>query len=103
MSRSRYRISTRGLMILTAVVGVDAAVVIQAARVGATVEFTLFIAAAMVTLNLFFASYLKAADRINAAPPEKQTEMILTLGCLVLVMMTLLVPVVIVILIRAQG
>jgi hypothetical protein len=103
MSRSRHRISTRGLMILTAVVGVDAAVVIQAARVGATVEFTLFIAAAMVTLNLFFASYLKAADRINSAPPEKQTEMILTLGCLVLVMMALLVPVVIVILIRAQG
>jgi heme/copper-type cytochrome/quinol oxidase subunit 3 len=103
MSRSRYRISTRGLMILTAVVGVDAAVVIQAARVGSTIEFTLFIAAAMVTLNLFFASYLKAADRINAAPPEKQTEMILTLGCLVLVMMALLVPVVIVILLRASG
>jgi hypothetical protein len=90
-------------MIVTAVVGVDAAVVVQAARVGSTVEFTLFIAAVMGTLNLFFASYMKAADRINAAPPEKQTEMILSLGCLILVMMALLVPVVIVLLLRAQG
>ena len=103
MRRTRNRLTTRALMIITAVVGVDMAVVIQAARVGATVEFTLFIAASMVTLNLFFASYLKAADRINAAPPEKQTEMILSLGCLLMVMMALLVPVVIVILLRAQG
>jgi hypothetical protein len=77
--------------------------VIQADRIGPGIEFTLFIAAAMVTLHLFFASYLKAADRINAAPPEKQTEMILTLGCLVVVMMALMVPILIVILIQAQG
>ena len=57
----------------------------------------------MVTLNLFFASYFEAADRINAAPPEMQTEMILTLGCLVLVIMALMVPILLVILLRAQG
>lgn len=103
MPRRRHRISTRGLMILTAIIGVDSAVIVQAARVGETVEFTLFIAAAVVTLNLFFASYMKAADRINAAPPEKQTEMILSLGCLVLVIMALLVPVLVVLMVRAQG
>ena len=69
-------------------------------RIGPGIEFTLFIAATMGTLNLFFASYLKAADRINAAPPEKQTEMVLTLGCLLLVIMALLVPVLIVIMIN---
>ena len=89
-------------MIATAVVGVDVAIAIQADRIGPGIEFTLFIAAALVTLNLFFISYLKAADRINAAPPEKQTEMILTLGCLLAVMMALLVPVLLVILLRAQ-
>ena len=101
MRRNRW--STRGLMIATAVVGVDAAIVIQADRIGPGVEFTLFIAAALITLNLFFASYLKAADRINTAPPEKQTEMILTLGCLLLVIMVLLIPIVLVILLTAQG
>jgi hypothetical protein len=99
----RIRWSTRSLMIVTAVIGVDAAVVVQAAWVGSTIEFTLFIAAVMGTLNLFFASYLKAADRMNAAPPERQTEMLLTLGCLLMVMMALLVPVVIVLMVRAQG
>jgi hypothetical protein len=103
MSKSRHRLSTRDLMILTAAIGVDAAVVIQADRIGPGIEFTLFIAAVMGTLNLFFASYMKAADRINAAPPEKQTEMIVTLGCLLLVIMALLVPVLIVIMIKAQG
>jgi heme/copper-type cytochrome/quinol oxidase subunit 3 len=90
-------------MIVTAVVGVDIAIVIQADRMGSRIEFTLFIASAVVTLNLFFASYFKAADRINAAPPEKQTVMILTLGCLVLVIMALMVPILLVILLRAQG
>ena len=103
MPGARNRLSTRALMIVTAVVGVDTAVIIQAARVGATVEFTLFISAAIITLNFFFVSYLKAADRMNAAPPEKQTEMLLSLGCLLMVMMALFVPVVIVILVRAQG
>ena len=101
MRRNRW--STRGLMIATAVVGVDAAIVIQADRIGPGIEFTLFIAAALITLNLFFATYLKAADRINSAPPEKQTEMILTLGCLLLVIMVLLIPIVLVILLTAQG
>jgi hypothetical protein len=95
--------STRGLMIVTAVIGVDAAIVIQAGRIGPGIEFTLFIAAVVVTLNLLFASYLESADRINAAPAEKQTEMILTLGCLLAVIMALLVPVLIVILLRAQS
>ncbi len=97
------RWSTRGLMIATAVIGVDAAVVVQAARMGPGIEFALFIAAVMGTLNLFLASFLQAADRMNAAPPEKQTEMVLTLGCLLLVIMALLVPVIVVILVRAGG
>ncbi len=57
----------------------------------------------MVTLNLFVASYLESADRINAAPPEKQTEMILSLGCLLAVIMALLIPILVVILLRAEG
>jgi hypothetical protein len=101
MRRNRW--STRSLMIVTAVIGVDTAIVIQADRMGPGIEFTLFIAATLITLNLLFASYLKAADRINAAPPEKQTEMILTLGCLLAVIMALLVPILIVILLKAQG
>ncbi len=40
---------------------------------------------------------------MNAAPPEKQTEMVLTLGCLLLVIMALLVPVLVVIMIKAAG
>jgi hypothetical protein len=94
----RKRWSTRGLMIITAVIGVDVAIVIHADRIGPGIEFTLFIAAAVVTLNMLFATYLDSADRMNAAPPEKQTEMVLTLGCLLLVIMALLVPILIVIL-----
>jgi hypothetical protein len=90
-------------MIVTAAVGVDVAMVIQARRIGPGIEFTLFIAATMVTLNLFIASFLKSADRMNAAPPEKQTEMVITLGCLLLVIMALMIPVMLVILVRAQG
>ena len=61
-------------MILTAVVAVNAAVMVRcAASLGFGIEFPLFIASVLLTLNLFFASYLKAADRMNAAPPEKQT------------------------------
>jgi hypothetical protein len=85
-------------MIVTAVVGVDAAMVVQADRIGPGIEFTLFIAAVMVTLNLFIASFLKSADRMNSVPPEKQTEMVITLGCLLLVIMALMVPVFLVIL-----
>ena len=96
------RISTRTLMILTAVIAVDVAVLIQSASLGFGIEFPLFIASVLLTLNLFFASYLKAADRINAAPPERQTEMILTLGCLVAVMMVLMIPIVFVILMRGR-
>ena len=100
MRRNRW--STRSLMIATAVIGVDSAILIQAGRVGTGIEFLLFIGAALVTLNLFFASYLQAADRINAAPPEKQTEMIVSLGCLLAVIMALLVPILVVILLRAE-
>jgi hypothetical protein len=94
----RKRWTTQSLMIITAVVGVDAAMVVQANRIGPGIEFTLFIAAVMVTLNLFIASFLKSADRMNAVPPEKQTEMVITLGCLLLVIMALMVPVFLVIL-----
>lgn len=96
------RISTRGLMILTAVVAVDMAVLIQSASLGFGVEFPLFIASVLVTLNLFFVTYLKAADRMNAAPPERQTEMVLTLGCLVVVLMALMIPIVFVVLMRGR-
>jgi hypothetical protein len=90
-------------MIVTAAVGVDVAMVIQASRIGPGIEFSLFIAAVMVTLNLFIASFLKAADRMNAVPAEKQTEMVITLGCLMLVIMVLTIPVFLVVLLRAQG
>jgi hypothetical protein len=90
-------------MVVTAIVGIDVALVLQASRLGPGIEFTLFIAAVVVTLNLFLGSLLKAADRMNAAPPEKQTEMVITLGCLVLVIMALMIPVMLVILLRAQG
>jgi heme/copper-type cytochrome/quinol oxidase subunit 3 len=96
------RISTRSLMILTAVVAVDVAVLIQSASLGFGIEFPLFIASDLVTINMFFASYLKATDRMNAAPPERQTEMVLTLGCLVLILMVLLIPIVFVVLMRGR-
>ena len=98
-----WRLSTRNLMIAVAIVGVDVALVIQADRIGPGIEFTLFIAAVVLTLNLLIPSYFEGADRINAAPPEKQTEMVLTLGCLLAVIMALLIPVLVVVLIRAQG
>ncbi len=99
----RKRWSTRSLMILTAIVAVDAALVVQSTRLGPGIEFTLFITSVVVTLNLFLATFLKSADRMNAAPPEKQTEMVITLGCLLVVIMALMVPVMLVILLRAQG
>jgi hypothetical protein len=40
---------------------------------------------------------------MNAVPPEKQTEMVITLGCLMLVIMALMIPVMLVVLLRAQG
>ena len=96
------QISTRTLMILTAVVAVDVAVLVQAASLGFGIEFPLFIASVLLTLNLFFATYLKAADRMNAAPPERQTEMVLTLGCLVVILMVLMIPIVFVVLMRGR-
>jgi hypothetical protein len=90
-------------MIVTAIVAVDSAVVVQSARLSTGVEFPLFIAAVVVTLNLFLGSFLKAADRMNAVPPEKQTGMVVTLGCLLLVIMALMIPVMLVILLRAGG
>lgn len=99
----RKRWSTRTWMIVTAVAAVDSALVIQSTRLGPGIEFTLFIAAVAITLNLFVASFLNAADRMNAAPPEKQTEMVITLGCLLLVIMALMIPVMLVVILRAQG
>src|SRR5258708_9624955 len=96
------RISTRTLLILTAVVAVDVAVLIQWASLGCGIEFPLFLASVLVMLNLFFATSLKAADRMNAAPPERQTEMVLTLGCLVLILMVLMIPIVFVVLMRGR-
>lgn len=98
----RRGISTRILMILTAVIGVDMAILVRSAGLGFGIEFPLFIASVLVTLNLFLVSYLNAADRMNAAPPEKQTEMVLTLGCLLAVIMILIVPIVFVVLMRGR-
>ena len=97
------RWSLRNLMLLVAVAAVDLAVVAQASRMSTTIEFTLFITAVVITLNLFLASFLQAADRMNAVPAERQTEMVITLGCLLLVIMALTIPVILVILIRAGG
>jgi hypothetical protein len=99
----RKRWSTQSLMILTAIIAVDVTLVSQASRLGPGIEFTLFIGAVVVTLNLFVATFLKSADRMNAVPPEKQTEMVITLGCLMLVIMALMIPVMLVVLLRAQG
>lgn len=97
-----FRFSTRNLMIATGVIGFDVAVLVQAAKLGFGVEFPLFIASVLVTLNLLFHGYLKAADRINASPPEEQAERLLSLGCFLVVMMIFTIPIVFVLLMRGR-
>jgi hypothetical protein len=99
---TRYRFSTRSLMIATLVAGFDAAILIQASKLGPGIEFTLFIGSVLLALHLLFPSYLAAAARLNEAPPDRQAGSLLYLGCLVVVIMAIMVPVIVVILLRAK-
>ena len=96
------RFTTRGLMIAVAVLAVEGVILVEAAKLGPGIEFTLFIGSVFLLLNLLFSSYLDAARKINEAPPEKQTAAILNLGCFLILMMMAVTPVVLVVLLRSQ-
>ncbi len=96
----RYRISTRTLMLAVAVFAVEGAVIVEAAKLGPGIEFTLFIASVLLMLNILLPSYLAAGQRINEAPPEKQAGELLRLGCFAVLIMFFLIPIVLVILLR---
>ena len=98
----RWRFSTRSLLIAVAIFGAEAAVVIEADKLGPGIEFTLFIGSVLLMLNLLYPGYLAAADRLNEGTPEEQTGQVLALGCFLVLIMIFLIPVVLVILLRSQ-
>lgn len=101
--RPRLRFSTRSLMIAVAVFAVEGVILVEAHKLGPGIEFTLFIGSALGMLDILIPSYLSAADRINAAPPERQTAELFNVGCLLFLIVMFLVPISLVILIRNTG
>ncbi len=99
----RFRFSTRGLMVAVAVAGAEGAVLVEAAKLGPGIEFTLFIGSVLLMLDLLVPGYLATAERINRATPEQQAGQVAALGCLVVLLMIFLTPIALVILLRAQG
>ena len=101
--RPPLRFSTRGLMIAVAVLAVEGVILAEAHKLGPGIEFTLFIGSILGMLDLMVPGYLGAADRINSAPPERQTAELLNVGCLLFLIVMFLVPISLVILIRNSG
>ena len=101
--RPTLRFSTRGMMIAVAVLAVEGVILAEAHKLGPGIEFTLFIGAILGTLDFLVPGYLAAADRINAAPPERQTAELINVGCLLFLIVMFLVPISLVILICNTG
>lgn len=98
--REPFRLTTRGLMIALAIGTVEAFVLVEAHRIGPGIEFTLFIAAVLGTLDFLVPGITSYLDRVNNAAPEQQTGALLGLGCLLVVVALLTVPVSMVLLLR---
>ncbi len=98
----RFRFSTRSLMLAVAVVAVEWLVLIEAARIGPGVAFTLFMASVLVLLDLLYVGYLAAADQINRAPAEEQAGPMLRLGCFLVLLMIFVIPVALVVLLGGR-
>lgn len=98
--REPLRITTRGLMIILALGTIEAFILVEAHRIGPGIEFTLFIGAVLGTLDFLVPGMVRYLDRINTAPPERQTEVLLGLGCLVILGSLLTIPVAMVLLLR---
>ena len=100
--RPPFRLTTRGLMLALAVLTVEAVILAEAHKLGPGIEFTLFIGAVLGTLDFLVPGYLAFADRINAAPAERQGAELLTLGCLLGLIVLLTIPISLVILIAGS-
>ena len=98
--RPPFRLTTRGLMIAVAVLAVEGAILGEAHKLGPGIEFTLFIGSVLGMLDLLVPGYLAAAERINAAPPERQAGELLSIGCLLILIALFTVPISLVILLR---
>jgi len=98
----RFRFSTRSLMIAVAVVAVEWLVLIEAARIGPGIAFTLFMGSVLVVIDLLYVGYLAAAEQINLAPPEEQAGHMLRLGCFLVLIMIFVIPVALVLLLGGR-
>ena len=98
--RKPFRVTTLGLMIGLAVATVEIFILVEAHKMGPGIEFTLFIGSVLVMLDILVPGYLDAAERVNAAPPERQGAELFNLGCVLFLIVLLLVPISLVILVR---
>ena len=96
--RPPLRLTTRGLMIAVAVIAVEIVILAEAHKLGPGVEFTLFIGSVLGMLDLLVPGYLAMAERINAAPPERQAGELFQVGCLLVLIALFTVPISLVIL-----
>ena len=90
-------------MVAVAVLAVEGVILAEAHKLGPGIEFTLFIGAILGVLDFLVPGYLAAADRINSAPPERQTAELINVGCLLFLIVMFLVPISLVILICNTG
>ena len=97
--RPPFRLTTRGLMIAVAVIGVEIVILAEAHKLGSGIEFTLFIGSVLGMLDLLVPGYLAMADRINSAPPERQAGELFQIGCLLFLIALFTVPISLVILV----
>ena len=98
----RFRFSTRSLMLAVAVVAVEWLVLVESARIGPGVAFTLFMGSVLVVIDLLYVGYLAAAEQINRAPAEEQAGHMLRLGCFLVLIMIFTIPVALVILLGGR-
>ena len=101
--RQSFQFTTQGMMIAVAVFAVEGVILVEAHRMGPGIEFTLFIGSVLGVLDFLVPGYLGAAERINSAPPERQTAELLNVGCLLFLIGLFLVPISLVILLRNGG
>ena len=98
-----FRFSIRSLMVVVAVVAVEWLVVVESARMGLGTAFTLFIGSALALLDILYAGFLAAADRVNRTAPEDQAGPMFQMGCFLALIMIFSIPVALVVLLAAKG
>ena len=90
-------------MVALAIFTVEGVILAEAHKLGPGIEFTMFIASVLGVLDLLVPGYLASVDRINEAPPERQAAELFNLGCLLVLIALLTVPISLVLLLRNAG